>query len=162
MKLETPITEHYSELLSWVTSAEQLADWAGPNMSYPCDTQRLTSDLQSSNWPSFSLVSHDHKLLAFGQYYLRQGRCHLCRLIVSPEHRGKGIIKQLIDLISIQGCQQLEVNTQSLFVYTYNTSAIKAYQKLGFVTKQYYATDAMQNCLYMTKRLDLTKSEING
>lgn len=81
---------------------------------------------------------------------------------MSPKHRGKGIIKQLIDLISIQGCRQLEVNTQSLFVYTYNTSAIKAYQKLGFVTKQYFATDAMENCFYMTKHLDHNEPNING
>jgi len=131
-------------------------------MSYPSDVENLTNDLQSNNWPSFSLVSQDNQLLAFGQYYLRQGCCHLCRLIVSPTHRGKGIIKQLVDRISIQGCHHLEVNTQSLFVYTYNSSAIKAYQKLGFVTKQYVATDAMQNCLYMTKRLDLTGSDINS
>ncbi len=151
MKLITPAAEHYSELLSWITSAQQLADWAGPNMVYPSDVKKLTSDLQSKNWPSFALVSQDNQLLAFGQYYLRQGCCHLCRLIVSPTHRGKGIAKQLIERISIQGCHQLEVNTQSLFVYTYNSSAIKAYQKLGFVTKQYFATDAMKNCLYMTK-----------
>ncbi|MFT6407494.1 MAG: ribosomal protein S18 acetylase RimI-like enzyme [Arenicella sp.] len=151
MTLIIPTISHYSELLSWIASADQLTNWAGPNIAYPSKVELLINDLQAKGWSSFSLISKKHQLLAFGQYYRRQGCCHLCRLIVSPKHRGKGLVETLIEGISLEGYRELGVNACSLFVYSDNSSAIKAYQKIGFAVAQYPADDAMDNCLYMIK-----------
>lgn len=152
MNLIEPNATHLSELLTWVKDKEQLAQWAGSNMRYPCCVNSLAQDLAA--WPSFALASKDQELLGFGQYYLRLGHCHLCRLIVSPRHRGKGLVQKLIEMISIEGTRELGVNSCSLFVYRENTVAIKAYQKIGFISKDYPASDVIDDCLYMVISLD--------
>lgn len=140
-----------SELLTWVNSSNELRDWAGPNARYPCTAQTLEYDLFSKGWPSYALVSVDHDLLGFGQYYSRLNRCHLCRLIVAPSYRGNGLARELIDGISSAARRMSMLESSSLFVYESNVAAINAYKKLGFKPIDYPAEDRMENCLYMVK-----------
>ncbi len=138
-------------LLAWVENDDHLLQWTGPGMRYPMTTDTLSQALYSSGWPGFSLVSSNDELLAFGQYYLRLGRCHLCRLIVSPKHRGKGIAQRLLMLLSDRGCNDLGVSGCSLFVHCHNHAAINAYHKYGFVVEHYSQPDSINDCLYMVK-----------
>lgn len=142
---------YLAELLTWVNSQDQLREWAGPNVRYPCTAQTLKHDLFSKGWPSYALVSASHDLLGFGQYYSRLKRCHLCRLIVAPSQRGQGIAQELIDGISNAARRSSMLESSSLFVYESNLAAIKAYQKIGFKLIDYPAEDRMENCLYMIK-----------
>jgi len=151
IKLINPSSAHLGELVTWVSTADQLRQWAGPNMNYPCDVDTLKQDLFANNWPSFSLVSEGQNLLGFGQYYLRAGRCHLSRLIVAPSQRGNGIANTLIELISHEARVALNVTPCSLFVYTHNHAAIKAYQKLGFKMIDSPENQTMEDCIYMVK-----------
>jgi GNAT superfamily N-acetyltransferase len=80
---------------------------------------------------SFSLISSEGDLLAFGQYYLRLGKCHLERLVVSPSRHGQGIASHLISQLSISGKLDLSTKSCSLFILGHNKSAIQAYKKLG-------------------------------
>lgn len=142
---------HIETLLTWVNGADQLVAWAGPNMHYPCSVTSLTRDLSLDKFRSFSLVSAQGELMAFGQYYSRLDRCHLCRLIVSPDHRGKGLVQRLIDLIVGIGVCELGVSSSSLFVHTHNLVAIRAYKKIGYKTIDYTGGDLMENCFYMIR-----------
>ena len=89
-------------------------------------------------------------MLGFGQYYLREGRCHLGRLVIAPSERGKGLAKVLINLLGEQGKQQLNCDSLSLFVYSHNTLAKIAYEKLGFIQTQYPSDMPLDGCIYMT------------
>ena len=100
---------------------------------------------------SFALLSDRDELLAFGQYYERIGRCHLGRLVVSPNHRGKGIAAELMKQLCEKGMQALSLNECSLFVLADNDQAIKAYEKFGFAFKDYPEHIEMPNCVYMVK-----------
>ncbi len=151
MNLVKTSEAHLYQLLTWVTDEAQLIKWAGPNMRYPSDAKILAKDLYSNGWPGYSLVSNDQQLLGFGQYYERLERCHLCRLIVSPQHRGKRIVQSLIQMIAAIGMQKLGVKSCSLFVYHNNLSALKAYEKMGFTATDYPTDDGMDACLYMVK-----------
>lgn len=57
--------------------------------------------------------------------------CYLGFMYVAPSHRGKGVnqqvIQQLLEWGKLQGLQDFYLEA-----YAENTSAIKAYQKLGF------------------------------
>lgn len=151
MTLTDVNSTHLNELINWIDTANQLKTWAGPNMTYPCDTQTLERELLSKDWPSFSLISTNDELVGFGQYYVRLGHCHLCRLIVAPSHRGKRLAQTLIELISLEARQALGITSCSLFVYTHNSAAIKAYEKIGFRISDYPSDGIMENCLYMLK-----------
>lgn len=70
--------------MSWFSTEEELSIWSGPGFRYPFDLSSFKEDLKLDSLKSFSFVSHERKLLAFGQYYPRLGKCHLGRLVVNP------------------------------------------------------------------------------
>jgi ribosomal protein S18 acetylase RimI-like enzyme len=151
MQLIEPIESHLIEMMSWFSNKQDLENWSGPNFRYPFNLSSFTFDLKLNTLNSFALVSNESEFLAFGQYYLRLGKCHLGRLIVNPKCRGKGIALELMRQICVLGINELEVEECSLFVLTHNESAIKAYEKFGFTFSHYPEKIPLDNCLYMIK-----------
>lgn len=84
MLLTQPSDADFIELMSWFSTEEELSIWSGPGFRYPFDLSSFKEDLKLDSLKSFSFVSHERKLLAFGQYYPRLGKCHLGRLVVNP------------------------------------------------------------------------------
>ena len=153
MKLVKANDTHLTELMGWFEDEAQLVMWSGPGFRYPYDVVTFKQDLKLTTLPSFSLLSPQGALLAFGQYYLRENRCHLGRLVVNPANRGQGIAATLIANLAAKGKKELKVNSCSLFVFSDNISAIRAYQKLGFVKTQYPTDMPLAGCIYMVSDL---------
>lgn len=151
MVLKEPTPEHLQELRSWFTNTEAITSWGGPKLHYPNTLSEFQQCLSLETLRSFALVSN-HTMLGFGQYYERLGHCHLGRLAIAPQHRGKGTIEHLIQLLRQHGQPRLNVSAASLFVLRDNAPAIKAYQKLGFKETRYPGEMGIENCLYMTNR----------
>ena len=151
MQLIQPMDNHLIEMMSWFSSEQDLIDWSGPNFRYPFNLSSFVVDLKISTLSSFSLVSNDSDFLAFGQYYQRLGKCHLGRLIVNPNFRGKGIAAELMHQICKLGLNELEVKECSLFVLEHNDNAIKVYEKFGFSFANYPDEIPIENYLYMVK-----------
>ncbi|WDD99301.1 GNAT family N-acetyltransferase [Thalassomonas actiniarum] len=151
MKLVEPQQEHLLKIMSWFSSEQELNLWSGPNFRYPYNLSSFTEDLKLDQLHSFSLVTAENEFCAFGQYYLRLGKCHLGRLIVNPESRGQGIASQLMHRLCDAGLAQLKVKACSLFVLADNEKAIKAYEKFGFAFTDYPEEITLENCLYMVK-----------
>lgn len=149
MRLIEPCPSHIENLMAWFSCEHELKDWTGPNFRYPYDFVSFCADLNLDSVKAFSLVDDKSNLLAFGQYYLRLNRCHLARLVVNPNFRGKGIAKVLLMKLSELGTAELKVNACSLFVLKHNTSAIKAYEKFGFSESEYPDKLPIDNCIYM-------------
>jgi ribosomal protein S18 acetylase RimI-like enzyme len=151
MRLTQPSDKNIIELMSWFSSEDELSIWSGPNFRYPFDLSTFKSDLNLNNLKSFSLMSSEGDFLAFGQYYLRLGRCHLARLVVNPSFRGQGIASHLISQLSILGKSDLSTDSCSLFVLGHNESAIQVYTKLGFSMADYPEKIPLENCLFMVQ-----------
>jgi ribosomal protein S18 acetylase RimI-like enzyme len=151
MQLIQPMDNHLIEMMSWFSCEQDLIDWSGPNFRYPFNLSSFVVDLKLSTLSSFALVSNDSEFLAFGQYYQRLGKCHLGRLIVNPNFRGKGIASELMHQICKLGLNELEVKECSLFVLEHNGNAIKAYEKFGFSFVNYPDEIPLENYLYMVK-----------
>jgi ribosomal protein S18 acetylase RimI-like enzyme len=151
MRLTQPSNPNFIELMSWFSTEEELSVWSGPDFRYPFDLSSFKSDLKLDSLKSFSLISTEGNLLAFGQYYLRLGRCHLGRLVVNPNLRGQGIASHLIQKLSVLGKSDLNTDSCSLFVLGHNKSAIQAYTKLGFYMTVYPDELPLDNCFYMVK-----------
>lgn len=64
-------------------------------------------------------------------YYKHKTYAHLGFMYVSPEYRGKGINSKIMNAL-IAWSQEQGVNEIRLTVYPDNTSAIQAYEKVGF------------------------------
>jgi ribosomal protein S18 acetylase RimI-like enzyme len=153
MKLYDVTDHHLLEIMSWFDDEQSLFTWSGPNFRYPYDLTSFREDLKLSELNSFVLRDDKLTTLAFGQYYLRLGRCHLGRLVVNPNCRGQGIAKQLMNKLFQAGSRDLGVNEGSLFVLEHNKSAIKSYQSFGFLFMSYPNDLPIENCLYMIKTL---------
>jgi len=151
MQLVSVTDEHLTKLMGWFNTEAELRIWSGPFFNFPFDAHSFKQDLNLDELNSYALVNDEGQMLAFGQYYLREGCCHLGRLVVALNMRGQGLAKILINLLSEQGKQQLHCNTVSLFVYTHNTLAIAAYKKLGFQESKYPAVMPLADCIYMVK-----------
>ena len=151
MRLTQPSDANFIELMSWFSTEEELSIWSGPGFRYPFDLSSFKSDLKLDSLNSFSLVSTEGSLLAFGQYYQRLERCHLGRLVVNPNLRGQGIASNLIHQLSVLGKSDLKTDSCSLFVLGHNKSAIQAYTKLGFSMADYPEEIPLENCFYMVK-----------
>ncbi|WNC68644.1 GNAT family N-acetyltransferase [Thalassotalea nanhaiensis] len=152
MQLTQPLKSHLLEMMSWFSNEKELTDWSGPNFRYPFDELSFIEDLKLNTLSSFALMSEKADFLAFGQFYQRLGKCHLSRLIVNPDYRGKGIAAQLIRHLCEIGLKELEVKECSLFVLSHNVQAIKAYEKFGFSFDNYPEEISLENCVYMVKQ----------
>ena len=151
MNLITPTAEHIKTLMTWFKSEQELKNWSGPNFRYPYTQQSFTEDLRTNELQPYVLLSLEDELLAFGQFYLRLGKCHLGRLVVNPNHRGQGIAGLLISSLCELGNRELDTSESSLFVLSHNESAVKAYEKMGFIEQAYPEPIPLENCLYMVK-----------
>lgn len=151
MNLVKPSDKHFKEMMSWFLTEAALSQWSGPNFDFPFDLHTFKRDLNIETLASFSLLSAQSELLGFGQYYLRLGKCHLGRLVISPHFRGQGIAEHLMTQLMTKGKAALNTSSCSLFVLQHNNSAIKAYQKLGFTMAHYPEKITLKDCLYMVK-----------
>ena len=151
LKLTQPSEEHLIEMMSWFSNEDELSEWSGPNFRYPFDLKSFTEDLKLNSINSFALVSNQSEFLAFGQYYRRLEKCHLGRLVVNPNYRGKGVALELMKQLCGLGRKDLKVEEYSLFVLDHNKSAIAAYEKFGFEFAKYPKELNLENCQYMIR-----------
>lgn len=149
MQLSQASDKYIIEMMSWFSNEEELNIWSGPNFKCPYDLESFKSNLKLETAKSFVFISDESNFLAFGQYYLRLGKCHLARLVVNPVFRGQGVVANLIQKLSIAGKKDLNADLCSLFVLEHNKSAIKAYKKCGFFIVSYPGEIPLDNCLYM-------------
>ncbi|GAA5443595.1 hypothetical protein Misp06_01772 [Microbulbifer sp. NBRC 101763] len=124
-------------LMSWLPDKQQCQQWGGPNFRFPFDQGSFLEDCRWPELPSYVLLDREGEMLAFGQYYQHLDRCHLGRLIVSPNHRGAGLGEELVTLIAQTGIKALGVAECSLFVLRTNLAARRLYDKLGFIQVAY-------------------------
>jgi len=149
------VTElHVTQMMKWFVNEPEasLREWAGPNFNYPYDLSSFKQDLKLDSLDSFSLISDEFELLAFGQCYERLSCTHLGRLVVSPQHRGKRIINDLMLELIAFGTHSFNTVTSSLFVMEHNKPAISAYQRFGFEFVSYPETIPFESCLYMQRK----------
>jgi ribosomal protein S18 acetylase RimI-like enzyme len=151
MKLCAANSHHLTELMSWFPDRKTCLNWGGPNFRFPFTAASFTEDIHWDTLPSYSLVGEKGALSGFGQYYLREGRCHLGRLAISPACRGQGLGRLLVEQLSEIGCNDLGADQCSLFVLEDNLAAIQCYRKSGFEFAAYPGEmPPLEGCLYMT------------
>ena len=157
-----PATEaHVRELMSWFCDAESCALWGGPAFRFPFTEATFREDARWGEMPALALVDPGGALLAFGQFYLRAGRCQLARLAVSPARRRQGLGARLVRGLAEEGCRRLTVEECSLFVAAANEPAVRLYRRLGFVEAPLPAGEtAFEGAAYMIVPLaTITASE---
>ena len=108
MRLVPSNIAHIREIMTWFPSPETCVQWGGPDMRFPFAENTFLEDIHWKKMPSYSAVTSEGQLIGFGQFYEKQGRCHLARLAVSPSCRGQGLGKKFISMLMGIGKKQLK------------------------------------------------------
>lgn len=137
------------ELMSWFPDGDSLRIWGGPEFRFPFTAETFRKDSKVDEIDSWSLVGDDGALAAFGQCYLRVGRCHFGRVGVSPRLRGGGHGTRLFREMARWGIAEFGERELSLFVRRDNEAAYRLYLRLGFHEVPYPDPDFMTDSRYM-------------
>ena len=123
-------------LISWIHSQEELVQFAGPVFEYPLNWEQMEKHLADSRRQVYAAIRPDTtETIGVGEiYWDAEEKPRLCRIIVSPEERGKGFGKQIVLNLLELAFASPAVKQVSLNVYDFNSSAIKCYEQCGFKT----------------------------
>ena len=150
MKIITANREHAREIMSWFPDKESVFLWGSPYTRYPLTEETFFEDIYWTRINSVVALADDGQVVGFGQFYLKLGRCHLARLVINPEFRGRGLGAKFISKLMSHGADTLGSREFSLYVMTRNKPAIAVYKKLGFKLAEYPHDDPkLENCVFM-------------
>lgn len=149
-----PVTlDHIRELMSWFPDEPSVRIWGGPAFRFPFTQESFLHDAHWGRMATYVLVDDDGALLAFGQFYEKEGRVHLARLAVAPNRRGEGVGRALVGGLIAKGTKVLPGADNSLFVMRNNERAVRCYAGLGFVETVFPAANkSYPDQMFMVRR----------
>lgn len=126
----------FDRLIQWIDSEESLIQFAGPIFKYPLTRKQLEVYIADKNRFAFKVIEiNSGEIIGHSEIYdLGNNTSKLCRILLGNKNfRGKGfgqeIVKKLVEFTFKKlGSSQIELN-----VYDWNISAIKCYEKVGFL-----------------------------
>ncbi len=128
------------ELKSWFATEKEVLQWAGAGLGYPIQDRYLRSLIKrhEAGGPDYEIWSVDNAkgdMVGHFQiwYNIALRQATLGRVAIAPQKRGLGLAKGLVNLAIDRAFSWSWVNRLELRVYDFNSAAIKAYGKAGFV-----------------------------
>lgn len=131
-------------ILAAIPSEAALVQWAGPlAFTHPLDLGQLARHLreaQASSDTTRLLKALDEGgeavgLLEIALIQPQNGTASLCRVLVFPEHRGRGLCPPMIRAALRIAFQEFGLRRVDLRVYAFNLRAIDCYRLAGFVSE---------------------------
>ena len=144
IRLEYFDREDFQQLIEWMSSEHLITNWAGSLFKYPLtedsldwyieDTNNITSSdafiYKAVDVTTSKTVGH----ISLGSISDKNRSARISRVLVgNTSERGKGVCTGMIKAILKIGFKDLGLHRISLGVYDFNTSAIRCYEKCGFV-----------------------------
>jgi [ribosomal protein S18]-alanine N-acetyltransferase len=138
--LRTANESDFTEVATWVRSAEECDRWAGRQMPFPLSGGDLQRQLQSGprivageTRSAYVLCDESGALLGYGELVRESGASfRLARIIVAPAHRGCGAGTLLCRSLMEKLPPGIDAGRIRLLVYCDNAPAIRLYSRLGF------------------------------
>jgi len=152
-ELVPTVDTDFDEIMTWFPDAGSVNIWGGPIFRYPFTAETFRKDCHVDVMTSCCLRTPGGELAAFGQWYERDGRGHLARLVSNPGLRRQGAGRRLIEMMIRQIERDHNFGEYSLFVYRDNEPAYRCYLSLGFVVQPYPEGAPMPDeCYFLTKK----------
>jgi len=124
-------------LVGWIESEDALYQWSGPAaFTWPL---QLLHDLGAESDSRFLFAAADAagELIGHAKLVVQPHHRHglLGRVVIAPEHRGRGHGGSLMRALVAYGFDELGLHRLQLGVYTFNAAAIAAYEAAGFTVE---------------------------
>ena len=135
IKLELFTNKDFSRLISWIKSEEELIQFAGPIFNFPLTEDQLEEYLENQNTNAYKIVEQSsQRVIGHCEIYLTETSAKLCRILIGEKSfRGKGFGFEVVTFLVEKCFNEFSYSQAELNVYDWNTSAIKCYEKAGFV-----------------------------
>lgn len=128
-----------TDLPDWFPTPQALAQWGGSELAFPLDAAQIAAMLaETATEPprrlAFSGLDGD-SVVAHAQLVLDQVNAvaRLARFAIRPDRRGEGLAAPFLAAVFRRLDAAGDFPRLELNVYTFNTAAIRLYEKLGFV-----------------------------
>lgn len=142
------------QLIGWIPSAEFTLQWSGNAFRYPLTSQQLEHYLKDANKTDsetyiYKVIDRDTKQIIGHITLGRVDRVNCSArigkvLVGSSQFRGKGIGAEMIKSVLNIAFDELKLHKVTLGVFDFNISAIRCYEKVGFL-KEGFIRDARKN-----------------
>jgi RimJ/RimL family protein N-acetyltransferase len=136
IKLEPFKPSDFDLLVSWIDSKELLLQIAGNYFSYPLTPPQLQNYLNDKRSFAFSIVETSaNKVIGHSEIILLDNKvCKLDKILIGDKaNRGKGVGQKVVNELLAISFENFSAEKAELYVYDWNTGAIKAYERVGFV-----------------------------
>ncbi|MGB5555475.1 MAG: GNAT family N-acetyltransferase [Flavobacteriaceae bacterium] len=120
---------------SWIDSYELLVTIAGTYFKFPLTNDQLEFYMNDPQSHSFNVIDNkENKIIGHAEIIQTESKkCKLDKIIIGDKNqRGKGTGKDLMNVLSDYAFNTLYVEEIELYVYDWNISGIKCYEKVGF------------------------------
>jgi RimJ/RimL family protein N-acetyltransferase len=135
-------TSDFPRLIGWIESNEMLVQWAGPTeFVFPLTDDQLRRYLSGGEGEHcsrriFTAETEDGGVC--GHIELDAIRsdnqtASLCRVFLAPDYRGQGLCTPMVEKALAFGFEELGLRRIELRVFGFNSSAIRCYERSGFV-----------------------------
>lgn len=130
-----------SKLIGWAADEKTLIQWCGPVFNFPLTIEQLEKYFENTtgNEPSriiFKSLNNENVMTGMcelGAVDRKFKTASICRVFVDPKFRGQGIADKLLCHVINYAFNELHLRRLELNVYSYNSAAIKSYERLGFI-----------------------------
>lgn len=144
VKLEYFNKGDFEQLIEWVNTEHLITNWAGSLFKYPLTNESLewyikdTNELHKSDAYVYKAIDTSTGKpighISLGSISEKNKAGRISRVLVgNTEDRGKGYCIEMINAVLSIGFEDLKLHRVSLGVYDFNRSAIRCYEKCGFV-----------------------------
>ena len=125
--------ESTNSLLSWISNAEELQFWSGNTFKNGLNEEIFLRHLRRNDLYSFSFLGDNSSLVAYGEVVQsKKNQAVLCRVIVNPGERRKGIGKKFVADVMEWVFDEKKMYKITLNALANNFPARKCYLSLGF------------------------------
>lgn len=118
-------------VVSWVPDADALYLFTGPRLSWPLTVDQLSSMEESGLSPWMFVEDGKGGPLGHFDLVIKGEVAKIGRVLIDPEHRGRGLARELINL-AIDQARLLGASELQLNVIAGNEPAVRTYLHAGF------------------------------
>ncbi|MGD1839836.1 MAG: GNAT family N-acetyltransferase [Thermonemataceae bacterium] len=127
--------EDWKYLSKWIKTEEELVQFAGPIFNFPINKVQVQNYLSAEQRMVFKVIHEQYSTIGIAEICVENERvAKLARILIGDNSmRGKGIGTRLIQQLVIYVFEKLNKQRIILNVFSWNSSAIKCYEKVGFI-----------------------------
>ena len=123
--------------------------------SVPWTRESFKKELTENKLAHYIVIEEENQIVGYGGVWYIVDEGHITNVAIHPDHRKKGLGKQLVDAMKDMAIQN-EIILMTLEVRVSNVAAITLYERMGFLEagiRPKYYTDNQEDALIMWVKL---------